>query len=194
MTAFILPSNTSKRPAAASAWFIENLIPRNSIGLLHSNPELDNDRDLMGAHIHQKRPLVYSALDLLLHIDHARVSPTKFRRQYPCYPADVLFITEWFKSSDLKIRIADQSLSRGWKLPTEHFHFIAGAFTDLTDADTVDELMEIIEDKGIDLLVLDSDPMRVRGTEKAWHKAITSLCNTVQHGLGYFIPRRCHAV
>ena len=92
-------------------WLIEHILPRDSVGLIYGNPELDNDLDLMGAHINQKRPLVYLALDLLLHIDHARVAPTKYLRQYKCYPADILFITEWFKSSDLKIRDSSSILT-----------------------------------------------------------------------------------
>ena len=165
--------------AVESDWFIENLILKDSLGLMHGIPQPDDDDDLCGVSIAQKRPLVYLALDLLLHIDHARVAPTKFRRQYPCYPADILFITEWFKSAQIKTRIAEQSLGRGWKLPTEHFHFIAGERVDLFDAPTLEELSEIIEENSIDLLVLDSDPMRFRGTEKAWHKAITSLQDSV---------------
>ena len=172
--------STHTRPASATEWFIENLILKDSLGLMHGIPQLeDAEDDLCGVSIAQKRPLVYLALDLLLHIDHSRVAPTKFRQQYPCYPANSLFVTEWFKSDVLKRRIADQSLSLGWRLPTAHFHFIAGAFTDLCDADTFDELLEIIEEKHIDLLVLDCDLMRVRGSEKARHKAITSLQDSV---------------
>ena len=87
--------------------------------------------------------------------------------------------SEWFKSSDLKIRIADQSLSMGWRLPTEHFNFITGERVDLFDAPTFDELVEIIEEKHIDLLVLDCDSMRARSHEQAYQNAVNLLCNTV---------------